>query len=48
MLRAGLPFYHQRTEGIHAVPSSMKQKITPEAKALLESVLPKQEENKTE
>lgn len=41
MLRTGNPFYHQRTEGIHSV---MKQTITPEAKALIESVAPQTEE----
>lgn len=35
-LRAGMPFHHQRTAGIHPI---VKKPINPQAQALLDSVL---------
>ena len=35
-LRAGVPFHHQRTEGIHPI---VKKPVNPDAQRLLESVL---------
>lgn len=36
LLHAGLPFYHQRTAGIH---SAIKKDINPEAKQILQQIL---------
>ena len=35
-LRAGVPFHHQRTEGIHPI---VRKPVNPEAQRLLDSVL---------